>query len=56
MREHARPAVGDLPAHLCLVDELGLQDAIDGSRGLGLDRRPGLRAGEIGAQIDAGCG
>jgi hypothetical protein len=50
---HARPAVGDLPPHLRLVDELGLQDAPDGLIRGGFRRRPRLRAREVRAQIGA---
>jgi len=51
--EDAGLAVGDLPQHLRLVHELGLHDALDRVRGLGVDRSPCARAGEIGAQVDA---
>jgi hypothetical protein len=53
VREHARPAVGDLPPHLGLVDELGLQDALDRLIRGGFRRRPGLGAREVRAQIGA---
>ena len=54
--QDARLAVGDLPQHLGLVHELRLHDALDRVRGLGLDRSPGARAGEIRAQVDARLG
>ncbi len=49
--EEAGTAVGDLPTHLGLVHELGLQDALDGAGGLGLDRGPGLAPREVGPEV-----
>ena len=51
-----RPAVCDLSEDLGLVDELCLEDALDGARGLRFDRRPRLAPREVGPQIGAGRG
>jgi hypothetical protein len=54
MCQRPRPAVRDLAPDLSLVDELRLQDPVDGSCGLGVDRSPGLRVREIRSQVGAG--
>ena len=48
---HARRVCRDLSSDLGLVDELGGEDAIDGTGGLGFGRSPIVRALEVERQI-----